>query len=117
MRGRKRERFIARKACDGKEILTPRLRLPTAGRFGVTDGRFSLGVVENGGEMAKKAHAADAQLLLQLYELRREAQRGGFREGGDDSRYSRKRLATAGSKLLGNGGLVFAARGVEGGIV
>lgn len=35
---------------------------------------FSPGVVENGGELAKKASAADAQVLLQLYELRREAE-------------------------------------------
>lgn len=71
--GRVRKGEIHRtKARDGEEVLTPRLRLPTAGRFGITDGRP--GSCRKRGEMAKKAHAADAHGVAAAYEFRREAE-------------------------------------------
>ena len=67
--------------------------------------------------MSKKPTIADAQLILQLYDLRREAEMrkarnwwGGefFPQSADDflkvvvgRRYARKRLAAPGQRLLG----------------
>ena len=83
--------------------------------------------------MSKKATAADAQLIMQLYDLRREAEmrkarnwwvdrilaaeRRRFHENCWSHGHAGKQLAAPGRRILEHGGVVRAARSVERGVV